>query len=288
LATPEAISVFAPAKINLCLQVGAKRADGYHELHSLTAFADVGDMLSVEPADGLSLLIGGPFGDALKSEADNIVLKAARALAGRAGIAPNVEIALTKNLPVASGIGGGSSDAAAALRALAKLWKPHLSEADFQAIALSLGADVPVCLTGRSCWVEGIGERLTIVPIFPRLYCVLVNPGVAVSTAEVYRRLEIKSGTDRKPPATFADASAVLGFLEAVGNDLQEPAMKLAPEICEVLGALCAEDATLLARMSGSGSTCFGLFGSAETAREIAAKIAKAHPQWWVKAAKIQ
>jgi 4-diphosphocytidyl-2-C-methyl-D-erythritol kinase len=224
----------------------------------------------------------------LKGEPDNIVLKAARALAKRANIAPNAKFTLTKNLPVASGIGGGSADAAAALRGLCKLWQVKPTEADLQDIALSLGSDVPACLKGRPCWVEGIGERLTVIPIFPLLHVVLVNPGGPVSTADAYRIMGTKSGTGRERLATFRDANALIGFLETTGNDLESPAMKLAPAICEVTAAFCAEDAVLLARLSGSGATCFALFGSAEAARAAAAKIAAANPGWWVKAAKIQ
>jgi 4-diphosphocytidyl-2-C-methyl-D-erythritol kinase len=282
------IRIFAPAKLNLFLHVGDARADGYHALQSLIAFADVGDELAIEPASGLSLVVDGPFADALESEADNIVLRAAVALAERTGVAANAKITLTKKLPIASGIGGGSSDAAAALRGLCKLWRVNLTEADLQAIALSLGADVPVCLKGRPCWVEGIGERLTVIPIFPLLHVVLVNPGVAVSTADAYRGLKTRTGVAGEHPAAFRDANALIGFLETAHNDLEEPAARLAPVIHEVLAAFCAEDAALLARMSGSGATCFALYGSAEAARACAAKISEAHPDWWVKAAKIQ
>jgi 4-diphosphocytidyl-2-C-methyl-D-erythritol kinase len=282
------IRIFAPAKLNLFLHVGDARADGYHALQSLMAFADVGDELAIEPASGLSLVVDGPFADALESEADNIVLRAAFALAERTGVAANAKITLTKRLPIAAGIGGGSSDAAAALRGLCKLWRVNLTEADLQAIALSLGADVPVCLKGRPCWVEGIGERLTVVPIFPLLHVVLVNPGVAVSTADAYRGLKTRTGVTGEHPAAFRDANALIGFLETAHNDLEEPAARLAPVIHEVLAAFCAEDAALLARMSGSGATCFALYGSAEAARACAAKISEAHPDWWVKAAKIQ
>jgi len=285
---PDPICVFAPAKINLFLYVGDQRADGYHALQSLMVFADVGDELMIESADDLSLAIEGPFAAALKGESDNIVLKAARALAKRANVTPNAKLTLAKNLPVASGIGGGSADAAAALRGLCKLWQVKLTEADLQDVALSLGSDVPACLKGRPCWVEGIGERLTVIPIFPLLHIVLINPGVAVSTADAYRMLETKSGTGREHPATFRDANALLGFLETTGNDLEAPARKLAPLICEVMAALCEDEATLLARMSGSGATCFGLYGSSDAARETASKIGTANPGWWVKAAKIQ
>ena len=284
----EAIRVFAPAKVNLFLHVGDKRPDGYHAIQSLMAFADIGDELMIAPGDGLSLALDGPFAKALDGEPDNIVLKAATALAERAGVPANAKITLTKNLPVASGLGGGSSDAAAALRGLCKLWRVNVTEADLQAIAIPLGADVPVCLKGRPCWAEGIGEKLTVVPVFPTLHVVLVNPGTAVSTAEVFRTVQDRSGTDRAHPATFADANALVGFLETARNDLEAPAIHLAPAICDVISALCEENSTLLSRLSGSGATCFGLYGSKETARDVAGRIAAAHPGWWVKAARIQ
>lgn len=287
MPSADPIRVFAPAKINLLLHVGDSRDDGYHELQSIMAFADIGDELVVARGEGLLLSVEGPFADALKGEADNIILKAARALAERGGVAANAKITLIKNLPVSSGLGGGSTDAAAALRGLCKLWQVNLIEADLQAIAMSLGSDVPVCLKGRPCWVEGIGEKLNVIPIFPTLYVVLANPGIAVSTAQVYRTLKVRSGIAREHPATFRDANALIGFLEAADNDLEEPAAAIEPVVLDVLAALCAEETTLLARMSGSGATCFGLCGSAEIAREMAARIAAAHPGWWVKTAKL-
>jgi 4-diphosphocytidyl-2-C-methyl-D-erythritol kinase len=281
------IRVFAPAKVNLFLHVGARRDNGYHELQSLMAFADVGDELIVEAGDGLSLVVAGPFADALQSEGDNIVLRAARALAERSGIGANAKITLIKSLPVASGLGGGSSDAAAALRGLCKLWRVDLTEADLQKIALDLGSDVPVCLKGRPCWVEGTGEKLTVVPIFPSLHVVLVNPGVGVSTAQAYGAVQTKSGTAMEHPATFSDASALTAFLKTVHNDLQEPAVTLAPAIDDVLAALRAEKSTLLARMSGSGATCFGIYASKDDARAVVEKVASAHTDWWIKPARI-
>jgi 4-diphosphocytidyl-2-C-methyl-D-erythritol kinase len=283
----EPVRVFAPAKVNLFLHVGHSRADGYHELQSIMAFADIGDELIVARGEGLSLAVEGPFADALKGETDNIVLKAARALATRAGMAANAKITLVKNLPISSGLGGGSTDAAAALRGLCKLWRVNLTEADLQAIAISLGSDVPVCLKGRPCWVEGIGEKLSVIPIFPTLHVVLANPGVAVSTAQAYRTVRVRTGIAHDHPATFRDADALIGFLETTNNDLEEPAIALAPVIDDVMAVFCADESTLLARMSGSGATCFGVYGSSQAAREAAAKMAAAHPDWWVKTAKL-
>jgi 4-diphosphocytidyl-2-C-methyl-D-erythritol kinase len=285
--TTDPISIVAPAKVNLFLHVGARRESGYHELQSLMAFADVGDELLIESDNGLSLTVAGPFAAALGREADNIVLKAAHALADRAGVAANAKITLVKNLPAASGLGGGSSDAAGALRGLSKLWRVNVTEADLQRIAFGLGSDVPVCLKGTPCWVEGAGERLSIVPIFPTLHAVLVNPGVEVSTAQAYGAVRDKTGTATQHPATFRDAAALIDFLKTANNDLQAPAMKLAPVINDVLAALRAHNSTLLARMSGSGATCFGIVASKEVARAVAEEIASAHVGWWVKPARI-
>ncbi|HEX3673400.1 MAG TPA: 4-(cytidine 5'-diphospho)-2-C-methyl-D-erythritol kinase [Rhizomicrobium sp.] len=276
---------FAPAKINLTLHIGRRRADGYHQLESLVVFADAGDKLRFAAANDLSLSVNGPFAAALTGETDNLVLKAARALAAQAKIEPRAHIRLTKNLPIASGIGGGSADAAAALRGLMRLWNLNVAPAALQRIALSLGADVPACLHGGALQVEGVGERLMPLPGFPVLDAVLVNPGVAVSTAEVFRRLDIRTGiTHNTAPH---DWSQLLGFLEQQHNDLEEPASHAAPIIREAIDALCADPLSLLVRMSGSGATCFGIYGDAGCANDAARMIAKAHPDWWVKAVKL-
>jgi len=282
--TPDA--VFAPAKINLYLHVGAKRADGFHELESLVVFADVGDMLSFEAADALSLTIDGAFAPALANEPDNLVRKAARALAAHATIEPKARIALTKNLPVASGIGGGSADAAAALRGLVKLWKLDIDPAALRAIALSLGADVPACLDSKPALVGGVGERLTPLPGLPPLDLVLVNPGVPVATAEVFRRLEHRSGVGGAARNSFRDWNALIARLETMHNDLEEPAASIAPEIREAIDAICRDPAALIARMSGSGATCFGIYGDMESAAASADIIRRAHPKWWVTVAR--
>ena len=281
--TPDA--VFAPAKINLFLHVGAHRADGYHELESLVVFADIGDELVFEPANDLRLEIGGPFAPALANEPDNLVLRAARALAAFAKIEPKARIALTKNLPVASGIGGGSADAAAALHGLTRLWKLDIAPDALQRIAVSLGADVPACLHGGALRVEGIGERLTPLPGLPVLDAVLVNPCIAVSTAEVFRRLEIRSAD--VPRAVPRDWNTLIRVLEHVQNDLEEPACAIAPIIREVISELCADPLALIVRMSGSGATCFALYGDADCANAAAQTIVRAYPNWWVRAAKL-
>ncbi|HTQ14629.1 MAG TPA: 4-(cytidine 5'-diphospho)-2-C-methyl-D-erythritol kinase [Rhizomicrobium sp.] len=280
-----AATVFAPAKINLTLHVGARRADGYHELESLVAFADVGDELHLSEAGGLALDVKGPFAGALAREKDNLVLRAARALAAHAGIASGARMTLTKNLPVASGLGGGSADAAAALRGLAKLWNLDITGAVLAEIAYGLGADVPACLAGVPVHMEGIGERLTQIADLPPLDLLLVNPGVEVSTEEVFARLDRRSGTGRKLPH-FPTKDSLIGYLDRSYNDLEKPAGEIAPIIREAIATICDHETALVTRMSGSGATCFGIFDNADTASHVAGKIAAAHPGWWVRVAK--
>lgn len=275
--------VFAPAKINLFLYVGDRRADGYHELESLVAFADVGDDLVLEAADKLSLTVDGPFGAQLAGEGDNLVLRAARGAAMLAGNDLPRRITLTKNLPVASGIGGGSADAAAALRAFLLEWQQEeFKLSDFVELAKTLGADVPVCFFGHSAWMYGIGDGIERVDL-PELHAVLVNPGVSVATRAVFAKLDTRSGVDKLHwPEVFADAGAVIAFLKTVGNDLEAPALSLAPVIGEVLSMLRASAGIQLARMSGSGATCFGLFADKAAAKAAADRIRGEYPEWWV------
>ena len=280
---------FAPAKLNLYLHVGDKRADGYHELASLVIFADVGDALEVRPAKQLSLSLQGPFAEALTNEPNNLVLRAARELdvwAEERGhrIAP-VEIVLTKNLPIASGIGGGSSDAAAALLILASHWSLPIPFEELEAIGKGLGADVPVCLRARPTLVQGMGERLTPVADVPPFALVLVNPKVEVPTRRVFETLHVRSGAvaPTLPPLTSARDFAML--LDRTTNDLAAPAKAIAPAILRVESALVGTEGSLIARMSGSGATCFGLYETAAAAEAAARAIAARHPEWWVAAA---
>jgi 4-diphosphocytidyl-2-C-methyl-D-erythritol kinase len=275
--------VFAPAKINLFLHVGERRADGYHELESLVAFADVGDDLVLEPAETLALTVDGPFGGQLAGEGDNLVLRAARGAAMLAGHDLPRRITLTKNLPVASGIGGGSADAAAALRAFLLEWQQEeFKLSDFVELAKTLGADVPVCFFGHSAWMYGIGDGIERVDL-PEIPAVLVNPCVSVATRDVFAKLDARSGVDKLHwPEAFADADAVIAFLKTVGNDLEAPALSLAPVIRDALSALRASAGVHLARMSGSGATCFGLFADMAAAKAAADRIRGEHPEWWV------
>ncbi len=272
-------SEFAPAKINLCLHVVGRRADGYHLLDSLVVFAAIGDRLAVTEADTLSLTIAGPFAAGLTAETDNLVLRAARALAAEAGIAPRGHLTLDKHLPVASGIGGGSADAAATLRLLCRLWRLQPDSNALHRLALRLGADVPVCLAGRPARMTGVGERLTPVPALPRCGLLLVNPGAALATAEVFRARDAAFSPAATVRDAWPDAAAMAHDLAALGNDLEAPARRLRPVIDETLRAIAAQPDCLLARMSGSGATCFGLF--ADPAQAAAAAQRLARPGWW-------
>ncbi len=278
----------APAKLNLYLHVVGRREDGYHLLDSLVAFADIADEVSAAPARELSLRIAGPFAAALLHETgENLVHSAARLLAARLKRAPRAALTLEKRLPVASGIGGGSSDAAAALRALRALWRAALPDAALDEVALALGADVPVCLRPRASWLGGIGERVDAAPELPPVAVVLVNPGTALPTAEVFRR---RTGAFSEP-ARFSDAPGSAAELAALlalrRNDLSDAAQGLVPAVADVLAALSATTGALLARMSGSGATCFALYGEARDAQAAAHSLAAARPHWWVKAGKL-
>ncbi len=265
----------APAKINLFLHVGARRDDGFHPLQSLAVFTDLGDALTAAAAPGLSLAIDGPFAAGLDGEGDNLVLRAARALGVQ-----GANITLTKNLPVASGIGGGSADAAAALRGLNKLWNAN---GDLQAIGAALGSDIPVCLASIPAFMEGRGEILRAVPSMPHVPMLLVNPRVAVPTRDVFAALDSRSGVEMAlPRGRFRDTADLLRFLETTRNDLENPALRLQPVIGEVLSALAVLPGALFTRMSGSGATCFGIFADDDCCRRAADILREAAPGWWV------
>jgi 4-diphosphocytidyl-2-C-methyl-D-erythritol kinase len=278
------VAEHAPAKVNLDLLITGRRADGYHELDSLVVFLAPGDRLTVQPAAALSLELRGPFAGELADEPDNLVLRAARALAAQAGRPPHARIKLEKNLPVAAGLGGGSADAAAALRALARLWRLGLSVAELAALAQRLGADVPVCLAARAARMRGIGERLEPVPDLPDLPLLLVSPRQPLATAAVFAALGAlpPPAPDRGPPPAARDA--LLAWLRARDNHLEAPARRLLPAIDEVLGAIAAQPGCALARMSGSGATCFGVFPDAVACARAAATLGASHPHWWLAA----
>jgi 4-diphosphocytidyl-2-C-methyl-D-erythritol kinase len=272
----------APAKINLFLHVGDKRADGFHPLQSLAVFTDLGDVLNFAPAAGLSLNVDGPFAASLAQESDNLVLRAAHALKADM-YDQGAAIALTKNLPVASGIGGGSADAAAALRGLSQLWNLPQDEAGLGAIAAGLGSDIPVCVGARPAFMEGRGEILKPVASLPRLAMLLVNPGVAVATKDVFAGLSNRSGVGMTlSQGRFRDTADLLRFLETTTNDLEAPARALQPVIGEALAAIAALPGALFTRMSGSGATCFGLFADDGCSSRAADLLRAAHPDWWI------
>jgi 4-diphosphocytidyl-2-C-methyl-D-erythritol kinase len=278
------VRVFAPAKINLTLHVTGRRADGYHLLDSLVTFADVGDELVVSPGrGGLTLNVRGPEATGVPSDSTNLALRAAAILAEGQGAA----IELTKALPAASGIGGGSADAAAALRAMLALrgiGRAELAEGAFgprAAEILALGADVPMCLFPRPLRARGIGERIDAVDL-PTVAAVLVNPRVSVATADVFRALERRDGAGM-PEAVpaFADEAALADWLEGQRNDLEAAAIRVQPVVATVLAALEATGC-LLARMSGSGATCFGLYAGPAAAARAAVRLRAERPGWWV------
>lgn len=296
---------FAPAKINLYLHITGRQGDGYHLLDSLAVFPDIGDRVIARPAPTLSLELAGPFAGDLGAGEDNLVLAAARALAASGGGVPGgvpgvvpggvpegvpgAALRLEKNLPVASGIGGGSADAAATLRLLARLWareggareRGARERADLPAIAARLGADVPVCLGARAARMSGIGTALAPPPRLPEAGIVLANPGIALPTRDVFAA---RGGAFSAPPALPAgweDAAAMAADLAALGNDLEAPAIALRPQIGTVLAALRALPGVLLARMSGSGATCFAVFATAEAALAASRRLPR---EWWVKA----
>lgn len=286
--TAGAVAEIARAKVNLALHVVGRRADGYHLLDSLVAFPPIGDRITVAPADGLSLAVTGPGADDLSSTApaDNLVMRAAERLRrlGPAGM-PGAAITLEKHLPVAAGLGGGSADAAAAIRALAGLWGFAPDEGDLAALAEGLGADVPMCLASAPLRAGGIGERITPVPALPRLGIVLANPGVPVSTPAVFRALASRDNPPMPDLPGAWDAASLLGYLGACRNDLEAPAIAVAPAVAATLEALAALPGARLARMSGSGATCFALFDHPGAADAAGHALSAARPSWWVRAA---
>lgn len=281
------------AKVNLSLRVVGRRADGYHDLESVVAFADCADRLTLEPGGELRLATTGPLAAACGETSDNLVFKAAKLLADAV---PNLKLgafALDKVLPVAAGIGGGSADAAAALRLLARLNNLSLDDPRLQEVALATGADVPVCLFSRACDMTGVGEQLLPLAL-PSMPCVMVNPRVPVATKDVFRELGLRNGellvgaTDvLEAPAWPEQGGSIADWvdvLETVANDLEAPALRIEPVIGDVLEVLRDSAGVKLARMSGSGATCFAIYGAAAEAHAAAENIRRDHPGWWVHA----
>ena len=292
----QALVEYGRAKVNLTLRVIGRRVDGYHDLESVVAFADCADRLALTPGSELTLETTGPLANACGATSDNLVLKAARLLAERVDNLALGAFTLDKVLPVAAGIGGGSADAAAALRLLARLNGLAADDARIQQVALKTGADVPVCLASRACDMTGVGE--TLLPLsLPQLPAVLVNPRVPVATKDVFAALGLRSGelrvgvTDVIRAPAWPDQGASVGdwvkVLAGVPNDLEPPALRVQPVIADVLSALRSGPGAQLARMSGSGATCFAIFSSASDAQTAAARISAEHPAWWVHAGEL-
>lgn len=284
----ETFREFAPAKVNLALHVTGRRGDGYHLLDSLVVFVAAGDWLETGPGETLTLTLKGPRAAGVPIEG-NLVLRAAAALglaAGRPGL--GASLTLDKHLPAAAGLGGGSSDAAAAMRALNRLWNLGLDTAELTAIGAGIGADVPVCVAATSARIQGIGERVTPLPVLPEMHLVLANPARALVTASVFAGLAQPNNSGLPGlPGRWHGLDHLVDYLSGCRNDLAAPAMVAEPAVADVIAALTAEPACLLARMSGSGATCFGLFATAEAAAGASAAVAREYTDWWVKAAPV-
>jgi 4-diphosphocytidyl-2-C-methyl-D-erythritol kinase len=278
------LTEIARAKVNLTLRVLGRRPDGYHELESLVAFADIGDVVTLDVGAPAGVTVSGPFAHAIAGE--NITERTLRRIAE---VAPTLRIGavgIEKRLPVAAGIGGGSADAAAVLRALRRADPGPASAVDWPALAATLGADVPVCLASTAQFMWGAGRETVCLPALPPLPAVLVNPGVPLATAEVFGALNatpVPVRVEPPPvPGPFSDVTSVCAYLRASGNDLEPPARALCPQIGQVLAALAAETGVSVARMSGSGATCFAIFETATEAEAAAGRLSARNPGWWV------
>ncbi len=276
------VTTFAPAKANLYLHVTGRRADNYHLIDSLVAFADIGDRVAARPAPALSLEVGGPEAASLAGEGEaNLVLRAARLLADHTGIAAGAALRLEKHLPVAAGIGGGSSDAAAALRALCTLWRVSIDDQSLGRLGAQLGADVPVCLHARAAWVGGIGERIEPASPLPDAGILLANPRVALPTAAVFAARRGPFGEAGRFAPMPEHAQGLARALLPLRNELTDAAIGVVPEIAAVLAALGRLPGALVVRMSGSGATCFALFADRAAAERARTALAAAEPRWW-------
>jgi 4-diphosphocytidyl-2-C-methyl-D-erythritol kinase len=285
----EPLSEQAPAKVNLTLRIRGKRPDGYHEVESLVVCADYGDTLTFQPAGGFSLTVDGPFAGALDGP-DNLIEKAAFAYARLTGRPAGGAFHLTKRLPVAAGIGGGSADAAAAFRLLRRHYGEPESLTALRPAAKSIGADVPACLISRACFMTGIGEKLASLSGVEPIAAILVNPMQPLPTAPVFRALESAPLPDdfvETEPPRLASLDEILAYAAAHPNDLERPARGILPVIDDVLATLNELPGALLGRLSGSGPTCFALFRDMNEAESAAAEIARARPSWWVKAVRL-
>jgi 4-diphosphocytidyl-2-C-methyl-D-erythritol kinase len=279
---PGGIERLAPAKINLALHVLGRRPDGYHELDTLAVFADVGDRLWLRPADDFDLSVSGPFAPQLTGNGENLVLRAARLLKERTGHAAGAAIRLEKNLPSGAGFGGGSADAAATLHGLDALWQLGLGTAGLLPIAALLGSDVPMCLIGGALRARGRGERLTPIRGWPALPMVLVWPDRPLATGAVFAGRKLGDHQPLAEAPAAASPAALAAWLAGRRNDLEARAIELAPEVGAALDALRTVPGCLLARMSGSGSGCFGLFETRQQAEAAARHLSESMTHWWV------
>ena len=270
--------------MNLALHVVGRRADSYHLLDSVALFADFGDHVEVAPAETLALAVSGPFAAHAPGEESDLAWRAAEAFAAHAGTAPAASIRVVKEIPAGAGLGGGSADAAAVLRALNERLETPMEAEALRALGLTLGADVPMCLAGQALRARGIGEAIDLIEGWPLLPMVLVWPGGSVSTAEVFGALASRENPPLPDPPAPPDVGAVCDWVAACRNDLEAPALRIAPEIGDVLAALRSTEGCRVARMSGSGSACFGLYAERAEAEAAAERLRGAHPSWWVRA----
>lgn len=283
-------TIFAPAKINLALHVLERKKDGYHKLDSLVTFADIGDIITISPSPFFKFNIDGDFAHLFselekseKPDSGNLVVKAVYFLAGIANIKPDIEITLTKNLPIASGIGGGSADAAAVICGLCELWNIPKNSTFLPAFLKTLGADVPVCMECTPCFIRDIGDQLTPAPFLPETPIVLINPLKPCPTRDVFL-----SNAHFHPPLTqcpndIHSITELCAYLKDNTNSLEYAATQIIPEIKNIITTLSLQNGNLLSRMSGSGATCFGLFNTPELAEHAATTLAQENPDWWVK-----
>ncbi len=283
------ISVTAPAKLNLSLHITGKRMDGYHLLESLVAFTQFGDELTIEPADELLLSVSGEFASVLPAASpDNLVMKAALALQRLCGTSQGAHITLIKNLPVGSGMGGGSSDAAAVLQGLLRLWNIKPDRKQFEMLCLSLGSDVPMCMAGGAAFVRGVGDDISSVVLAADVHVLLVHPREPLLTADVYRAFSSPFSASVSMPMRINSFAQLISLISPMHNVLEQPAKKLMPQIESIVQNIAAQDGCAFARMSGSGAGCFGLFESRQAAEAAKASITRLQPRWWCAATQLE
>jgi 4-diphosphocytidyl-2-C-methyl-D-erythritol kinase len=275
------VARLAPGKVNLALHVTGRREDGYHLLDSIAVFADIGDRVEIAAADEISLNVTGPFAAHAPGGPADLAWRAASAFFDHTGLAAAASIRVEKNIPAGAGLGGGSADAAAVLLGLNELFDTQVPDEELAELGLRLGADVPMCLAGKALRARGVGEEIVPLDGWPSLPMVLIWPGVSVSTAEVFRTMTRRDNPPLPDPPGGTSPTALVNWLQNTRNDLEPPALRIAPAVREALDALRATEGCLLARMSGSGSGCFGLYADREAADRAAAEIGRREPAWW-------